>query len=422
VRQHSDLLSSAWSHAVLLATRAALALFSLGVAANVLGRVDLSQLVLTGTTQAVFAAVLVGMVSVTLRAMVRVFLLTDAAHRSGVAPAHSDIVRATLFRGIDFGAILLWVLATLDSFLLLAPLVAAGRRALAWKVSLGEFSVDPGHVLAFALVMWLSLKLATFVHFIMTVDLLPRVDLPRGVPETISRLSRYLVILVGALVASAAAGFDISKITIILGALGVGVGFGLQNIVNNFVSGLILLFERPIRVGDTLSVGDTGGTVTRIGMRSSLVSTWNGAEIIVPNARLVSEDVVNWTLSNDRRRIEISVGVAYGTDPERATRLIADVARAHDDVDPHPEPVCLFLGFGDSSLDFQLQAWTAAANAEMLSVASDLCHGIARTLADAGIEIPFPQRDVHLRGSDSTRPGSSPEQDGASGPGGQKAG
>ena len=150
------------------------------------------------------------------------------------------------------------------------------RRALAWTITIGEFSVDPGDFLVFVFIMWLSFKLATLVQFILNVDLMPRVDLPRGVPEAISRLSRYVVILVGAAVASAAAGFDISKITIVVGALGVGVGFGLQNIVNNFVSGLILLFERPIRVGDTLSVGDTGGKVEKIGMRATVVGTWDG--------------------------------------------------------------------------------------------------------------------------------------------------
>ena len=417
VREHPVNLAPAWSQAVLYAARAALVLFTVGVAANVLGRVDFSRLVLTGTKQAVFAAIVVGMVSAILRSMLRAFLLTDIARRSGLAPAHSETVRATAFRGIRFGAILLWVLATLDGFLLLAPLVAAGRRAFAWTITIGEFSVDPGDFLVFGFIIWLSFKLATLVEFILNVDLMPRVDLPRGAPEAISRVSRYLVILVGAVVASAAAGFDISKVTIILGALGVGVGFGLQNIVNNFVSGLILLFERPVRVGDTLSVGDTGGKVEKIGMRATVVGTWDGAEIIVPNAQLISDKVVNWTLTQDRRRIDIRVGVAYGTDPAKAAQLIADVARGHDDVDAHPEPVCLFQGFGESALDLQLLAWTAGA--KMLGVASDLRHGIVRTLAEAGIEIPFPQRDIHVRGADTGLPGASPEQGGASGSEGQ---
>jgi small-conductance mechanosensitive channel len=206
------------------------------------------------------------------------------------------------------------------------------------------------------------------------------------------------VIAVGAVIASAAAGFDISKVTIIIGALGVGVGFGLQTVVNNFVSGLILLFERPIRVGDTLDLGNTGGVVENIGMRASIVSTWDGAEIIVPNANLISQDVTNWTLKNERRRMVIPVGVAYGTDPEKAAQLIVDAANDHQNVDAKPEPTCLFVGFGDSSLDFQLRAWTSVS--AFMGVASDLRFAIVRKLAEAGIEIPFPQRDLHLRTPD----------------------
>jgi len=272
------------------------------------------------------------------------------------------------------------------------------RRALNWRITIGDFSIDPGDLLIFGFVIWLSLKIAALVQFILNLDLMPRLDLPRGVPQTISRLTSYAVIAVGAVIASAAAGFDISRVTIIIGALGVGVGFGLQNIVNNFVSGLILLFERPIRVGDTLDLNDTGGVVDKIGMRATTVSTWDGAEIIVPNANLVSEDVTNWTLNHDRRRIVIPVGVAYGTDPEKAAQLIVDVANDNRDVDARPEPACLFVGFGDSSLDFQLRAWTA--ESAFMRVSSDLRFAIVRTLAEAGIEIPLPQRDLHLRTPD----------------------
>ena len=250
---------------------------------------------------------------------------------------------------------------------------------------------------------------------------MPRIDLPRGVPETISRLTSYAVIAVGAVIASAAAGFDISRITIIIGALGVGVGFGLQNIVNNFVSGLILLFERPIRVGDALDLDNTGGVVDKIGMRATTVSTWNGAEIIVPNANLISGNVTNWTLNHDRRRMVIPLGVAYGTDAEKVAQLIVDVANDNKDVDARPEPTCFFVGFGDSSLDFQLRAWTA--ETKFSRVSSDLRFSIVRTLAEAGIEIPFPQRDLHLRTPDPEAASwtelqnrrNAPPQDGADG-------
>ena len=398
LRADSESLSEKWHKVVLTGGRLALAAFAVGAIANVIGSVDFSRLILMGTSQTLLVAILMSVLNVTLQSMVRVGLLTKTARTMGIAPDHSDTVLTTVFRMINFVAIAGWLLISLRAFLVLDPLIAAIRRTLAWSVTIGDFSIDPGDFLIFGFTIWLSLKIAAFVEFMLNVDFLPRVDLPKGVPETISRLTRYVVIAAGAVIATAAAGFDISKITIIIGALGVGIGFGLQNIVNNFVSGLILLFERPIRIGDTLDIGNSGGTVEKIGMRASIVSTWDGAEVVVPNADLISEKVTNWTLTHSRRRMIIPVGVAYGTDPEKAAQLIVAVANDHKHVDARPEPACLFTGFGDSALEFELRAW--ASTSSFVNVASDLRFAIVKTLAEAGIEIPFPQRDLHLRTAD----------------------
>ena len=414
--------SKPWYRALVHGSRLALILYVAGAVADIVGSVGFSILLLTGTTVSVLAAFLLELVSTTLRAMVRVTLLTGVARRMGIAPEHSDTVRTTVFRMIKFFAVLAWAFVTLRGFLLFDPVRADIRRLLDWKATIGNVSIDPGDALIFGFFIWMSFKIATFVQFVLNVEIMPKMDLPRDVPRTISRLARYAVIAVGAVIASAAAGFDISKVTIIVGALGVGVGFGLQNIVNNFVSGLILLFERPIRVGDTLDIDDTGGVVEKIGMRATIVSTWDGAEVIVPNANLISEDVTNWTLTHDRRRMIIPVGVAYGTDPEKAAQLIVEVANEHKKVDAKPEPACLFMGFGDSALEFELRAWTAGSI--YLGVASDLRFTIVKRLHEAGIEIPFPQRDLHLRTTDSDAVSSgrlkkqvvAPAEDGAAGP------
>ena len=398
LRANPERPSKNWHQAVLFGAHAALALFVTGAVADIIGSVDFSTLVLEGTAYSVVAAVIMAVMSLILRSMVRIGLLTNTARRIGIAPDHSDTVRTTVFRMISFFAAVAWAIVVLKEFLLFVPLLEGIRRALDWSVTIGNFSIDPGDLLIFGFTIWLSFKIAAFVQFILNVDLMPRLDLPRGVPQTISRLTSYAVIAIGAVIASAAAGFDISRVTIIIGALGVGVGFGLQNIVNNFVSGLILLFERPVRVGDTLDLDNTGGVVDKIGMRATTVSTWDGAEIIVPNASLISGNVTNWTLNHNRRRMVIPVGVAYGTDAEKVAQLIVDVANNNKDVDARPEPTCFFVGFGDSSLDFQLRAWTA--ETKFSRVSSDLRFAIVRTLAEAGIEIPFPQRDLHLRTPD----------------------
>ena len=395
LKANPDALPERWQKRALFGVRLSFILFSVGAIADIIGSVDFSILLLTGTTTMMLAALLWWLVGVILRSLVRVGLLTKAARRLGIAPAHSDVVRTTVFRMITFVMVIGWLAVSLRAFLLLDSLLITIRKALAWSVKIGDISFDPGDLLIFGFIIWLSFKIAAFIEFVFTVDVVPRADLPKGVPETISRLTSYVVIAIGAVIASTAAGFDISKVTIIVGALGVGIGFGLQNIVNNFVSGLILLFERPIRVGDTLEIGGTGGTVETIGMRASIVRTWDGAEIIVPNADLISQQVVNWTLNQNRHRMVIPVGVSYDSDPEKAGEIIVGVANDHKDVDATPNPACLFMGFGDSSLDFQLRAWTA--ESVHMSVASDLRYGIFKKLAEAGIEIPFPQRDLHLR-------------------------
>ena len=399
LKANPDTLPENWRKPVLLGIGLSFVLFSAGAVADIVGGVGFSTLVLTGSATMLLAAFVWWLVAVMLRSMVRVGLLTNTARRIGIAPAHSERVRTTVFRMITFLTVVGWMAVSLRAFLLFDSLLVTIGKALAWSVEIGDISFDPGDLLIFGFIIWLSFKIAAFIEFVFAVDVVPRAGLPKGVPETISRLTSYVVIAIGAVIASTAVGFDIGKVTIIVGALGVGIGFGLQNIVNNFVSGLILLFERPIRIGDTLEIGDTGGTVETIGMRASIVRTWDGAEIIVPNADLISQQVVNWTLNCNRHRMVIPIGVSYATDPERAAEIIVGVANDHKDVDAKPDPTCLFMGFGDSSLDFQLRAWTA--ESRYISVASDLRFGIFKKLAEAGIEIPFPQRDVHIRGASS---------------------
>ena len=237
--------------------------------------------------------------------------------------------------------------------------------------------------------------------------------LPRGVPFALSTLLHYLILVFGFFVALGVLGVDLTKATILAGALGVGVGFGLQNVVNNFVSGLILLFERPVQVGDTVVIDDVTGEVQHIGIRSCVVRTWDGAEVILPNALFISDPVTNWTLSNRLRRITLAVGVAYGSDPAVVTELLRTVAAAYPGVLAFPEPLALFTGFGDSALNFQLRVWTDRSDS-WVAVQSDLYLAIYKTLVEAGIPIPFPQHDVHI---DNTAPLSVRVVDGSGGSG-----
>ena len=201
--------------------------------------------------------------------------------------------------------------------------------------------------------------------------------------------------VVGGALTLAALGIDMTKVTLLAGALSVGIGFGLQNVVNNFVSGLILIVERPVGVGDVIEMGALSGTVTRIGIRSSTVRTGQGAEVIVPNGELVSKDVVNWTRSDRQRRYDIDVGVAPGSDPEQVMRLLVEAAADAPEVLKNPPPRAMFKGFGDSSLNFTLLAWVPTVDVG-LQAQNTLRVAILRKLETAGIAIPFPQRDLHV--------------------------
>jgi small-conductance mechanosensitive channel len=182
----------------------------------------------------------------------------------------------------------------------------------------------------------------------------------------------------------------------VVGALGVGIGFGLQNVVNNFVSGLILMFERPIQPGDVVEIGGVSGKVREIGMRATTLSTFEGADVVVPNGMLLNDKLVNWTLSDMDRRIDVNVGVAYGTDPARVLQLLMEVTRSTDGIASEPEPTILFAGFGANSLDFSIRSWTNNFN-DWVKIRSELTVRVHDALQDAGIVIPFPQHDLHLR-------------------------
>ena len=226
-------------------------------------------------------------------------------------------------------------------------------------------------------------------------DILPRLKLPRGVPGAISSLTTYSILTLGILVALFGLGLDLSKLTILVGALGVGIGFGMQDLVNNFISGLILIFERPIQVGDAVSVADISGRVQSIGIRSSIIRNWSGADVIVPNGHLISNKLTNWTMTDQLRRIEIKVGVMYGSDVNKVMEILLNCAKENQKILSRPAPYVLFNDFAESYLEFELRCWTSNYT-EWLEIRSDLRVTINNLFEKEGIVIPFPQRDLHI--------------------------
>jgi potassium efflux system protein len=230
---------------------------------------------------------------------------------------------------------------------------------------------------------------------ILEVFLLQKFGLGTGERHAVSTIIRYTIIVIGAGIVFKIIGFGWGKVQWLVAALGVGIGFGLQEIVANFISGLILLFERPIRIGDTVTVGDVTGTVSKIRIRATSITDWDRKELIVPNKEFITGKLVNWTLSDEILRVVIPVGIAYGSDTEKAKEIMIKVAKGNGNVLQDPPPSVVFTAFGASSLDFALRAFTKMDT--LLSVRDELHMAVDKAFREAGIEIAFPQRDIHIR-------------------------
>lgn len=232
-------------------------------------------------------------------------------------------------------------------------------------------------------------------------EVYPRKKVERGVGISINRLIHYAFVVIGISLAFSTLGIGMQNLTVIIGAFGIGIGFGLQNIVNNFASGLILLFERSVKVGDVVQINGEWGTIKNLGLRATVVETFDHSEMIVPNSDLVSTMVTNWTLSDRQVRLIVKIGVAYGSDVDLVTRLLYQVAQENPFVMKIPEPAVLFLNFGASSLDFELRVWVADID-NRLRIKNDINREIDRLFRENSVEIPFSQHDLHLRTVDQS--------------------
>lgn len=306
---------------------------------------------------------------------------------------------------IKTAGVLAWLATVLAEAGMLPATVDGVRAVLGFTFGVGNLEVSLGRVFAFAITLWFALYLARIITALLDNDMLPRMELGRGVAGAISKLTQYVVLSVGALFALAAAGLELQNLALLATAFSIGLGFGLQNLVNNFVSGLILIFERPVQSGDVVEVSGKMGEVRRIGIRSSTVRLFDGAELVVPNGNLISNDLINWTLSDKFRRIEINVGVAYGSDLRRTKQVLEQVAAGHPDISDTPAPSAFFIDFSDSSIDFSLRCWTIHSD-RAFGIRSELGLRVDEALGEAGIEIPFPQRDLHLKSGDWSMPAS----------------
>ena len=317
-----------------------------------------------------------------------------------LTPLLNRVIRKKL-PGSQFGY---WL--SIYSYIIFILTYYQGKRFLTYPfISFGKFNVN----LNLLIVSFFVLTLAYHLSKALTKQFLPtvysRYHLDIGIQYTFNRLFHYVVMIIAVLVTTSMVGLDLSASTVFAGVLGVGIGFGLQNITSNFISGIILLFERPIKVGDRVIVEEIIGDVEKINMRATIIRSINNEHIIVPNSYFLEEHVVNRSYAAPEMRLVVPVGVSYDSDVDKVAALLMSVAEEesnkHDTILTTPEPFVNFVGFGDSSLDFELFVWIQDPK-QYIRIKSSVNFNIFHIFNQHDIEIPFPQRDLHVRSIDET--------------------
>ncbi|HWV15642.1 MAG TPA: mechanosensitive ion channel domain-containing protein [Cellvibrio sp.] len=364
--------------------------------ANLMGHVGLARTLRDGVVGSLGFAVLYFVLFHIVFGLSLVLLRSAAGQLSLMVKKRREALEQLLHSLLRTFAVLGWIIASLAAFAVSDRLPILFKQLMEGNIAVGAAHISSGALVTAALCIFATYIAIRVLRTLLDDEILPRLHIAEGVAYAISMLSRYLVAIIGFLFALSAAGIDLSKMTLLAGAVGVGIGFGLQNIVNNFVSGLILLIEQPIHVGDLVETTSANGVVKHIGIRASTITTSHGADVIVPNGELLARDLMNWTRSSRSRRIDINIGVAYGSDPQQVRQLLVEAIKQHPMVRSFPEPVAFFMNFGESSLDFRLQVWVIDA-VDATSISSDLRTSILASLSEQGIDIPFPQRDLWIR-------------------------
>ncbi|MCE7053192.1 mechanosensitive ion channel [Algoriphagus sp. AGSA1] len=264
-------------------------------------------------------------------------------------------------------------------------------------VSLGDSKLTIGLIFTLIISFIVLFIITEWIRRLLVQKVLSRYQIESGTRASIGMIVKYVLILAGVFSILQTNGVDLSAFGILAGALGVGIGFGLQNITNNFISGLIILFEQPIKVGDRIEVGDVTGDVIRISARSTTVVTNDNITIIVPNSQFIDSPVINWSHNDRNIRFNFPVGVSYKENPEKVKSILLEAAKENDGVLNTPTPDVLFDSYGDNSINFILRVWSSEYINRPKVLKSQLYYAIFRKFGEQGIEIPFPQRDLHLK-------------------------
>jgi potassium-dependent mechanosensitive channel len=355
-RSRSD---KGWIHGLKrTAADLALLLFVVALGANIIGYVSLSYLIGNAIFRSGYVAMFLAATGKILDGLVIIALKVPPLSLLQMVRRHWQLLHRRARAVIRLVAVVWWVFLTLRYSALAGSVLQGIHAIFSATTVIGSLKLSWGNVLAFIVTIWASFLISRFLRFLLEEEIYQRFHLARGLPYAISTVLNYLILLIGFFLALAALGVDMTRFTILAGAFSVGIGFGLQNVINNFVSGLILLFERPIKVGDVVQIDTSTGVVQRIGIRASIVRTPDGAEIIVPNGNLISNNVTNWTFSDRRRAIQIPVTASRDADPAKVIDVVKNLVASNEKVARQPAPQVYFSNVTGGVLNFELRAWT----------------------------------------------------------------
>ena len=365
---------------------------------NIFGYYTITSLLLSGILATAFFGISMYFIDLLVNGFFVIIFNSPWGQQYRVIKKYQKNMILKIQRSLVFILTVIFILGTFQAFLILDDVYAWLGEFLKTPYNIGNFSFTTGDILLFLIILMITSWISRIIQFILQEQVLFKSRKKKDVSASISSLVKFAIITTGFIIAAMASGFPLDRLTLLLSAFGVGIGFGLQNIFNNLVSGIILVFEQPLQVGDTIEVGQLIGVVKSIGIRASTIRTFDGAEVIVPNGNLISNDLINWTLSDSQRRLIVKVGVEYGTDPNQVIKILLDVAKRKKELLEYPESYVLFKEFGESALGFELRCYTESDN--WLHILSDLHVDVNDALIKAGIVIPFPQRDLHIRSVD----------------------
>jgi small-conductance mechanosensitive channel len=355
-------------------------------AADALGYVSIGSLLGDAALQSAYlAVVLYACVSIAI-GLVVIALRTRPLIRLGMVCRHQTMMLRRITWAIRWLAAAAWWLGLLSALSVTSLLFDALNRVLSATATIAGFNLSLGNLLKFTFVIWASFIVSRFLRFVLDEDVYDRFPMPSGLAYAISRMLHYAIVLIGFYIAVHAMHYDLTQFTILVGAFGVGLGFGMQNILNNFFSGIILLFERPVKVGDVIQMDDITGVVAHIGIRASIIKTRDSSEIIIPNGNLISNKVTNWTLSNDQRGICMPVTIAANVEPQRVMDLLKKVAAAHPKIVTNPPPQVFLTTFSGDGFHYELHAWTDEAE-HWVQIRSDLAVSLNAELTRENIPI-----------------------------------